>query len=59
MSQPQRNVLIFQWDPSESLGGDQYLTLSPMDVSLASRSDILLRLDGPIAEHKTTRTQSS
>jgi len=26
MSQPQRNVLTFQWDPSESLGGDQYLT---------------------------------
>ncbi len=26
MTTPQRNVLTFQWDPAESLGGNQYLT---------------------------------
>lgn len=26
MNQPQRNVLTFQWDPAESLGGDGFLT---------------------------------
>lgn len=26
MTVPQRNVLTFQWDPEESLGGDRYLT---------------------------------